>query len=489
MDPLWLAQSKLRRRKFDQCIDICSNILEKNPYDKAAWFLKTKAMTECDYIDDCDLEQESLGDLMINEEKMASLPRPGTSIKSVSNNSRIGSSGIIKPRLLTGFCRPSTSTKNAQNRPMTMNGRLLRLGTQSMLQDSDKFINPNTLKLTKFFKDGILSKLLINFLFYSEKNIEKCLELASLSTKYFKFKDYFYKMRIGQCYYLLGMYRDSEKQFKSCLKNHGINISLIPIYLYLAKIYIKLDQPKNALNCYNEGLKKLNCNNEISFILGKARIYELLNDIKTSTYLYKNVLQFESSNIESMACLGSQYFYQEQYEIALQFFKRLLQIGIQNSELWNNIALCSYYNKQYDIVLQSFKMALNLCQNNDILFADIWYNISIVLISCGDIKFALKALKIVVSINPKHGEAWNNLAILQYKIDKTYNHQSITYFETANNVNEYLYEPLYNSSLAYYQTGNCQLSLQKVLKSMEIFPDHYPSKKLHQTLQNEFNIL
>ena len=294
-------------------------------------------------------------------------------------------------------------------------------------------------------------------------------------------------MRLGQCYYALGMYRDSEKQFKSCLKNHGLNISLIPIYLYLAKVYIKLDQPKNAINCYNEGLNKLNFN-EISFILGKARIYELMNDVQASTYLYKDVLKYESSNIEAMACLGSQYFYHEQYEIALQFYKRLLQIGIQNSELWNNIGLCSYYCKQYDIVLQCFKMALNLCENNDALFADIWYNISIVLISCGDIQFALKALKIVVSINPNHGEAWNNLAILQYKLTKTYE-KSIVHFDTAHNVCDYLYEPLYNSSLAHYKTGNCQLSLQKVLKSMEIFPQHYPSQKLHQTLQNEFNIL
>ncbi len=31
---VWLAQSKLRRRKFDECIEICSKLLERNPYDQ-----------------------------------------------------------------------------------------------------------------------------------------------------------------------------------------------------------------------------------------------------------------------------------------------------------------------------------------------------------------------------------------------------------------------------------------------------------------------
>eukprot|EP01084_Bolivina_argentea_P085403 154351_1 len=495
MDQLWLAQSKLRRRRFDECIEICTEILKKNPYDKAAWFIKTRAITENDYIDDCDMEEETLGDMMVNEETMAVMPRPGTSLKKPSTGIRPMSQGI-RPmsalnRPITGFSRPSTQSLNNSNsnssRPLTMNGRLLRLGTQSMLCDSDKFINPDTLNLNKFFRDGILSKLLINFLYYSEKNIRKCLELCSMSTKYVKFKDYFYKLRLGQCYYALGMYRDAEKQFNSCLKNHGANISFIPIYLYLSKIYMKLDQPKNSINCYNAGLNKLNFN-DISFILGKARVYELLNDVQTSTYLYKDVLKYESSNIEAMACLGSQYFYLEQYEISLQFYKRLLQMGIQNSELWNNIALCAYYCKQYDIVLQCFKQALNLCVDDDILLADVWYNISIVLISCGDLPFAYKALKITVTANPNHGEAWNNLAILEYKINKTYD-KSIVHFDTSHSISDFLYEPLYNSALAYYNVGNCQSALQKILKSLQLFPNHYSSKKLHEKLQNEFNIL
>lgn len=33
---VWLAQSRLRRRKYDECIDLCTELLDKNPYDQAS---------------------------------------------------------------------------------------------------------------------------------------------------------------------------------------------------------------------------------------------------------------------------------------------------------------------------------------------------------------------------------------------------------------------------------------------------------------------
>jgi len=34
MDPMFLAMSLCRRRKFEQCAEICTEILSKNPYDQ-----------------------------------------------------------------------------------------------------------------------------------------------------------------------------------------------------------------------------------------------------------------------------------------------------------------------------------------------------------------------------------------------------------------------------------------------------------------------
>ena len=81
MNPVWLAQSRLRRRKFDECISICDPILDKNPYDQvnmplmsrvflqtvdsgppppvqAVWYLKCRALTLKNWIDDTEIEEE-----------------------------------------------------------------------------------------------------------------------------------------------------------------------------------------------------------------------------------------------------------------------------------------------------------------------------------------------------------------------------------------------------------------------------------------------
>ena len=38
MDPMFMAMSLYRRRKFEQSVDICTDILSKNPYDQVSVF-------------------------------------------------------------------------------------------------------------------------------------------------------------------------------------------------------------------------------------------------------------------------------------------------------------------------------------------------------------------------------------------------------------------------------------------------------------------
>ena len=43
MDPVFLAKSKLRRRHFQECIDLCTELLRENPYDKVRSRISTLA--------------------------------------------------------------------------------------------------------------------------------------------------------------------------------------------------------------------------------------------------------------------------------------------------------------------------------------------------------------------------------------------------------------------------------------------------------------
>ena len=71
LDPLFLARSYLRRRKFDSCIEICSKMLEKNPYDQCAWFMKAKALTEQVYVDEVEADADGIAEMLMDDNSIA----------------------------------------------------------------------------------------------------------------------------------------------------------------------------------------------------------------------------------------------------------------------------------------------------------------------------------------------------------------------------------------------------------------------------------
>ena len=75
MNPLWLAMSKLRRGKLDECISICDDLLSQNAADQAAWLLKCKAVINQNFIDDIELDEEGLAEMLLDENAVASMPR------------------------------------------------------------------------------------------------------------------------------------------------------------------------------------------------------------------------------------------------------------------------------------------------------------------------------------------------------------------------------------------------------------------------------
>jgi tetratricopeptide repeat protein 8 len=54
--PVYLAHSRLRRRRFDDTVDLCSDLLSENALDQQVWYLKVRALTMRTWFDDTELE-------------------------------------------------------------------------------------------------------------------------------------------------------------------------------------------------------------------------------------------------------------------------------------------------------------------------------------------------------------------------------------------------------------------------------------------------
>uniref|UniRef100_A0A8C7F574 Tetratricopeptide repeat domain 8 n=1 Tax=Oncorhynchus kisutch TaxID=8019 RepID=A0A8C7F574_ONCKI len=502
MDPLFLAWSYFRRRKFQPCSDICSKILEDSPYDQAAWSLKTRALTEMVYIDEVEVDQEGIAEMMLDESSIAQVARPGTSLRRPETSHGGGPTPAIRPitqsgRPITGFVRPSTQSgrpgtmeqaiktpRTAHTaRPVTSaSGRFVRLGTASMLTNPEgPFINLSRLNLAKYAQKPNLSKTLFEYIFHHENDVKNvsykyrytALDLAALATENAQFKDWWWKVQLGKCYYRLGLHRESEKQFRSALNHQEV----VDTYLYLAKVYQRLDQPITALNLFKQGLDHFP--GEVTLLIGIARIHEEMNNITSATEYYKDVLKQDNTHVEAIACIGSNHFYTDQPEIALRFYRMYIP-------LYNNLGLCCFYAQQYDMTLSSFERALALVANDEEQ-ADVWYNIGHVAVGIGDLTLASQCFKLALAFNNDHAEAYNNLAVLELR--KGHIEQSKAFLQTAASIAPHMYEPHFNYSTLSDKIGDLQSSYTAAQRSEDAFPEHVDTQQILKHLRQHFAVL
>lgn len=399
-------------------------------------------------------------------------------------------------RPVTGFLRPGTSSarpttgsmsasdafkgsRPGTTRPMTSLGRQLRLGTASMMtQLGGPFINVEALDLRKYATRPAIAKALCDYILYHDKNPRKAAELASAATVHVSYGDWWWKARLGKCYYQLGLLRDAERQLKSALSQH----ESVETILELCKVYLRLDQPNTAIEWYLKGIE--NFATDATLLVGLARVYDMLNDSAKSIKMYRDVLAVEASNVEAIASLASDNFYSDRPEVALKYYRRLLQMGVQSPELWNNLGLCCFYASQYDMTLTCFERALALA--DDATMSDVWFNVGIVAIGIGDLGLAYQAFKIAVSITPSHAESLVNLGVLELRKGST--DAARSNFQAAQRLASFLYEPFYNGALLAYKLGDFSDAFALVSKALEIFPGHTESKDLLKQLRTHFTL-
>ncbi|XP_065207274.1 tetratricopeptide repeat protein 8-like [Planococcus citri] len=499
MNSFYEANLLFRKKQYSKCVDICTNLLMKNSLDQAVWVLKMRALTLQVMVDDIEAEEEGIADMFLDTDTIAVTARPGTSLRTANTSTALGNLShrprTVSGRPVSGVVRPGTQAgggetlqqmlrtpRTAQTaRPLTSkSARSLRLGTASMVSQLEgPFIQISRLNLAKYAAQKSVSKPLFEYIYYHENDVRNAMDLAIEATKACEYKDPWWKIQLGKCYFLIGLNRDAEKQFKSALKQQPT----IEVYLRLARIYLRLDQPITALDLFVVALKQFP--NEVTIMTEMARIFEGLNNIPMSVKSYKEILREDATNMEAVACIGVHHFYTDQPDIGLRFYRRLLQMGLYNAELFNNLGLCCFYAQQYDMVVTCFERALSLAVNDNA--ADVWYNIGHIAIGVGDLDIAEQCLRLALSIDSTHAASFNNLGVIMF--NRGNSQQACSFFDSATSIAPYLFEPHYNRAYVSHEIGDLQTSYILVKKSLKAYPGHVSSEKLLDKLKVYFNYL
>ena len=136
--------------------------------------------------------------------------RPGSNRQGTANSRGALSTAMKANRLGT-----------AAARPMTNAGRMLRLGTASLMGqgDGDNFIASDKINAQRTAQKKHMAKAVVDYLIYFEGNFRVALDISAEASVAAKYEDWWWKARLGKCYLKMGLIHEAEKQLLSSLKN------------------------------------------------------------------------------------------------------------------------------------------------------------------------------------------------------------------------------------------------------------------------------
>ncbi|XGW06040.1 hypothetical protein V3C99_016406 [Haemonchus contortus] len=497
-DGLFKALRLYRNNQIQACEEECTKLLRKNPLDQAAWALKLSCLTDPVYVDELDNDELGIAETFLDQNVIAPNARPGTSFQRPSTTAK-GMNPILRPtstagRPLSGVVRPITSlrpgtmeqavrtsrTARTARAVSSSSARQLRLGTASMASDPEgPFVNLSRLNVDKYAADPLVNRQLFEYVFYHEGDMKIAHQIASVATKAANYEDWYWKNQLGKCYMRLGLHQEAEKQFLSSLKNHR----LPETHAYLAKVYNRLDQPLVANKYYEQGLMLYQ--DDVTLLTGLARNRELLGELGESNECYKRILSVQANNIEAIACIATNCFYDDKPEIALRYYRRIMQMGVNSAELMMNIGLCCFACQQFDFALSSMQRAHSTATEE--VAGEIWYNTGHIMLAIGDRRQASRCFRLALASDSEHGEAMVNLGILRQMEGKL--DQARSLYHSAIAKSPQLFEPHFNLALLNTQTGRYDEAFRMIKVALSLFPTHSHSLQLYSSLQQLYTII
>uniref|UniRef100_A0A1B0G1A9 Uncharacterized protein n=1 Tax=Glossina morsitans morsitans TaxID=37546 RepID=A0A1B0G1A9_GLOMM len=393
---------------------------------EGVWQLKMRALTQRVYVDDLETnETDNADNEEIEFERIATAARPGTSITKAfvprpsssllraaqsaktNLNENVGIKANtageqtrnvttnLTTRPLSGMIRPGTrclsqSGSSFDSRPASRCGSASRIRATSA---AAFFVGDNTsvlyqasrLNPTIYAERKVLVKALFQFLYYHESDVLKAYSLteavmesmhkrkhgSSVSIRsLMNCDEWWWQQQMGRCLLAMHYTRKAETHL-----HHSLNLFPHPdTYLLLSRLYQRLKQPQRAMDLIQKAVDRHPF--DISFRLEQGRLLDYMGKQDEGVQMYRLISRLNPINVEALACIALNYFYDNNPEMALMYYRALVSAETPDQK------------------------------------ADIWYNLSFVAITTGDFHLAKRCLKLCLTSDAQNGAALNNLAVL-----------------------------------------------------------------------------
>lgn len=174
-------------------------------------------------------------------------------------------------------------------------------------------------------------------------------------------------LQIARAYNAIENYDKSIIQYENVI---GRDSSLQIAKFELGKLFLKINDPKNAAYVFLDLISKGNRNAEYYYYMGNA-----LKDLKSKMFIqyYRSAVELDSTHLRSIFQLGKYYVAEQENDSVLKFVDKGLQFYENDVALINLKALAHFNNEEYKMAQPLFERLLELGEHEEHIYNKLGY--------------------------------------------------------------------------------------------------------------------
>lgn len=182
---------------------------------------------------------------------------------------------------------------------------------------------------TIYAERKVLVKALFQFLYYHEADVLKAYSLCEAVMEVNKQKrgsaaslrslancdEWWWQQQMGRCLLALKYPRKAEVHL-----HLSLNAFAHPdTYILLSRLYQRLEQPDKAMDLIQTAVDKHPF--DITFRIEQGRLLDLMDKTDEAMQMYRLIAKLNPINVEGLACIAFNYFYDNNPEMALMYYR------------------------------------------------------------------------------------------------------------------------------------------------------------------------
>lgn len=182
---------------------------------------------------------------------------------------------------------------------------------------------------TIYAERKVLVKALFQFLYYHEADVLKAYSLCEAVMEVHKQKrgsaaslrslancdEWWWQQQMGRCLLALKYPRKAE----SFLQQSLTNFQHPDTYILLSRLYQRLDQSQRAVDLIQSAVDRHPF--DVTFRIEQGRLLDAMSQADDSMQMYRLIAKLNPINIEALACIALNYFYDNNPEMALMYYR------------------------------------------------------------------------------------------------------------------------------------------------------------------------